>query len=167
MYVARMVKISLVASAALLATLVAFNNITDYDSNFQFVRHVLMMDTTFPDNKGMWRRLEHPALHHLAYVLIIAWECAVAVVCWIGAVRLWSARLDPRAFNAAKGPAIAGLGLGIGLWFTGFVVIGAEWFLMWQSSSWNGQESAARFALLLGVILLYVSAQDPPEACDK
>lgn len=163
MHFTKLVKVFLVASVALFATLVAFNNITDYNSNFQFVKHVLAMDTTFPDNQGMWRRLEHPALHHLAYIFIIAWEVAIAVICWFGAGRLWSARHNHRDFNGAKGAAVAGLGLGIGLWFTGFVVIGGEWFLMWQSDSWNGQESAARFALLIGVILIYVNAKDEPE----
>jgi len=163
MHVTKLVKVYLVGSVALLATLVAFNNITDYNSNFQFVKHVLTMDTTFPDNLGLWRRLEYSALHHLAYILIIAWEVATAVTCWIGTRRLWSSRHNHRDFNAAKGAAVAGLGLGIGLWFTGFVVIGGEWFLMWQSDSWNGQESAARCALLLGVILLYVNAKDEPE----
>ena len=35
--------------------LVVFNNTNDYNSNLTFVRHVLLMDTTFPGNHGMWR----------------------------------------------------------------------------------------------------------------
>ena len=59
----------LVWSIALFTTLVAFSNITDYDSNFFFVRHVLMMDTTFPDNKGLWRAIDSPLIHHAVYIL--------------------------------------------------------------------------------------------------
>lgn len=45
----RLSKALLVCAIALFATLVAFGNITDYGSNFAFVRHVFMMDTIFPD----------------------------------------------------------------------------------------------------------------------
>ena len=47
---------------------------------------------------------------------------------------------QPAAFNAAKQYVVIGVGLGFLLWFTGFMVVGGEWFLMWQSKQWNGQE---------------------------
>ena len=106
-------KVILVAATALFASLVAFNNLTDYDSNFQFVRHVLMMDTTFPGNRAMWRAIDAPFFHHAGYVLIIATEVAVAVLCWFGSFRLLGAINDAERYNASKGPAIAGLTLGI------------------------------------------------------
>jgi predicted small integral membrane protein len=52
MVLIRCSKILLVASVALFTTLVVFNNITDYGSNYAFVEHVLRMDTVFPNNKG-------------------------------------------------------------------------------------------------------------------
>jgi predicted small integral membrane protein len=55
--VTRTAKILLLVALALLYTLVVFDNVTDFDSNYQFVRHVLMMDDTFPGNHGMWRAL--------------------------------------------------------------------------------------------------------------
>jgi predicted small integral membrane protein len=48
-------KVALVAAVAFFYTLVVFNNVTDYESNHQFVLHVLAMDTTIPGNHGMWR----------------------------------------------------------------------------------------------------------------
>jgi predicted small integral membrane protein len=48
-------KAVLVLAIALFYTILVFNNISDYGSNYQFVRHVLMMDSTFPGNHGMWR----------------------------------------------------------------------------------------------------------------
>jgi predicted small integral membrane protein len=51
----RVSKISLVFAVALFYSFVVFNNLTDYNSNYQFIRHVLMMDSTFPNNRGMWR----------------------------------------------------------------------------------------------------------------
>ena len=56
---------------AFFCTLVVFNNLTDYDSNFQFVRHVLQMDSTFRQTEGMWRAINSPALHHVAYDFVI------------------------------------------------------------------------------------------------
>jgi len=49
----RAAKVSLVVGVAIFYTFVVFNNLTDYDSNYQFIRHVLMMDSTFPGNRGM------------------------------------------------------------------------------------------------------------------
>jgi predicted small integral membrane protein len=58
-------KALLVLGVALFYTFVVLNNLTDYDSNYQLVRHVLMMDTTFAGNHGMWRGLNSPAWHTL------------------------------------------------------------------------------------------------------
>ena len=43
----RTAKVLLMAGVAIFYTLLVFDNSTDYDSNYQFVRHVLMMDSTF------------------------------------------------------------------------------------------------------------------------
>ena len=42
------------------------------------------------------------------------------------------------------------------MWFVGFVVVGGEWFLMWQSATWNGQEAAFRFYLTVLAVGAYV-----------
>jgi predicted small integral membrane protein len=81
----RLSKIILVAAIALLASLVAFGNLTDYGTNFAFVQHVLQMDTVFPDTTIRWRAIDSPALHHAAYWLIIAAEVLTALLCWLGA----------------------------------------------------------------------------------
>jgi predicted small integral membrane protein len=69
--ITRLAKIALVASVALLLTIVVFNNLTDYNSNFGFIQHVMSMDTAFPNNRGMWRAITSPVLHHVFYALII------------------------------------------------------------------------------------------------
>jgi len=51
----RTAKLLLLTGVALFYILVVFNNLTDFGSNAQFVRHVLLMDTTLPSNGGMWR----------------------------------------------------------------------------------------------------------------
>lgn len=153
-------KIVLVFAIAVHASLVVFNNLTDYDSNYWFVVHVLKMDTTFPDNQGLWRAIDLPAIHHLLYWVIILAETAIAALCWWGGARLFGAKDDAERFNRAKGIAIAGLTLGIVLWFTGFITIGGEWFLMWQSDVWNGIQPAFRLAVVLGISLVYLTRPD-------
>ena len=149
-------KAFLIWAVAFFASLVVFNNLTDYGSNYAFVSHVLEMDTTFPDNRAMWRAIDSPFLHHAFYWLIILAETVVALLCWLGGLRLFRSINDAKRFNQVKSVAIAGLTLGIILWFTGFVTVGGEWFLMWQSEVWNGQEAAFRLVVILGIVLLYL-----------
>ncbi len=157
----RLSKTLLLAAVAFFFTLVVFNNTTDYDSNFQFVRHVLMMDSTFPGNNGMWRALNPRWVHILFYGSIIATETAIAVLAWWGTVRLLLALRGSRvAFQQAKMVGIAALTLGCLLWFVAFLSIGGEWFLMWQSKTWNGQDAAFRMFTILGITLLYLSAPE-------
>ena len=118
------------------------------------------MDTTFPENKGMWRAIDNPIAHHLVYGFIILTELVIAVLCWLGGFRLFNAINNPDIFNKAKGLAISGLTLGILLWFTGFMTIGGDWFLMWQSEVANAQQSAFRLVLILGIVLIYLALPD-------
>ena len=76
----RLVKTAMVASTALFALLVAYNNLADYDSNYEFVRHTLSMDTTFPDNALKGRAITSPTLWTLAYWSIILAEAATGLV---------------------------------------------------------------------------------------
>src|SRR4029077_19101136 len=93
----RMLKIVMVAGLALDALLVAFGNITDYGSNFVYVEHVMSMDTTFPGSNLMYRSITMPALHHAAYVLIIAGEGLAGLLLAVGAWPLGPGRRAARA----------------------------------------------------------------------
>lgn len=153
----RIIKSLLVATLGGWALLVAYGNIADYNANWQFVQHVLAMDTVFPDNPLKWRAITDPALQRLAYWSIIATEWVMAIVCLYGAWRLFRARGDHRAFVAAKLPAAVGIFVVWLLYFVGFVTVGGEWFSMWQSSIWNGQQAAQRFltcAMFVMVVVL-------------
>lgn len=157
----RTTKLLLVSGVALLYTLIVFNNLTDYGSNYEFVRHVMMMDTTFPGNNGMWRAMQSPALHTAFYVSIIAWEIVTTILCWWGASRMAAAMKSSAAvFQQSKGVAIAALTLGLLQWLVAFLAVGAEWFLMWQSKTWNGQEAGQRMFIVLGIVLLLVLQAD-------
>ena len=157
--VLRFCKAAYMASVCAWSSLMALNNITDYGDNFQFVKHVLEMDTTFRGNPLEWRALHWAPVHHAVYVLIIGAEVAAGVVAGLAAARMIAGREHPERFSRAKALGVIALALGGLLWLVGFEVIGGEYFMMWQSPSWNGQEAAFRFLVvyLLGMIFL---AQD-------
>jgi predicted small integral membrane protein len=151
----RSCKLLLLAAMGFFFTLVVFNNTTDFDSNYQFVRHVLMMDSTFPGNRGMWRAIGAPWVHVAFYLSIIGWEMVNAVLCWWGAVALLrELRGADAAFRAAKTVGVVALTSGMLQWFVAFLCVGAEWFLMWQSKTWNGQEAAFRMFTVEGIVLV-------------
>jgi len=159
--ITRAAKLLLLAAVGLFYALVVFNNLTDFDSNYQFVRHVLSMDSTFPGNHGMWRALPSPAFHLAFYLGIIAWEIVTTLLLGWGVVAMSRAlRLPATAFNAAKRVAIMALTLSLIMWLVAFLSIGAEWFLMWQSRTWNGQEAAFRMFAVVGLVLLILMQPD-------
>jgi predicted small integral membrane protein len=159
--ITRSAKISLLAGVALYYTFVAFTNLTDFDSNYQFVRHVLSMDTTFPGNKSLWRALLSPAIHLAFYIGIIAWESATAILLWWGVVRLLRALRGPAAaFNAVKGLPLVALTLSLLMWLVAFLSVGGEWFLMWQSRTWNGQSPAFGMFTVVGIVTVIVLHPD-------
>jgi predicted small integral membrane protein len=151
----RAAKIALVFAVGMFYSFVVFNNTTDYGSNFQFVRHVLMMDSTFPANH--WRALSRPAWYTVFYLSIIAWEIVTMLLCWWGGLRLAQAlHATAAGFHRAKRVAIVGLALSLLMWLVAFLGVGGEWFLMWQSKTWNGQEAAFRMFTVVGIVLVLV-----------
>jgi predicted small integral membrane protein len=113
-------------------------------------------------NKLSYRAITSPALQHSAYALIIAGEAATGIMLAYGALALWRARKASAAkFAAAKIPTALGGLLAFLVWFVGFLVIAGEWFAMWQSEHWNGQQSA--FRCLASVLLVVLFVMQPEE----
>jgi predicted small integral membrane protein len=155
--ITRTSKLLLLSAVALFYSLVVFNNLTDFDSNYQFVRHVLMMDSTFPGNRGMWRAISSTPVHLVFYWTVIVWEIVTTMLLWWGAARLFVTIHQPAAqFNAAKQIPILALTASLLMWLVAFLSVGAEWFLMWQSHTWNGQEAAFRNFAVVALVLLYI-----------
>jgi Predicted small integral membrane protein (DUF2165) len=111
----RVSKAVLVFAIAVFYTILVLNNITDYGSNYEYVRHVLMMDSTFPGNHlhvarpqfaagtyGLLHRHHRLGSSHYASMLV-GW-CSVAeiVSCGQGAIRR---RAEPRRDCADDEPA--------------------------------------------------------------
>lgn len=158
----RLVKTTMIACLAVFALLVAFTNVTDYAGNAPFVRHVLSMDTTFHDPDVAYRAIDAPWAWTLGYAGIIAGEALTGLLLALAARRMFAARnATAEAFQRAKTFVHLGALAGFLVWFLGFMTIGGEWFLMWQSATWNGQEAAFRFYATLLLVLIYVTQPEP------
>ena len=83
--IVRIAKVLLVGALASYAFIVAYDNIVDYGSNYQFVRHVLSMDTTLPNNALMYRAITNENVWSAVYALIIACEWLICLLLVIGA----------------------------------------------------------------------------------
>ena len=153
----RFIRIGMVGSIALFFSLVALNNLIDFTSNFPAVEHVLSMDTTFHAPILMRRAITNPSIQLGAYYIIIAWELLTAIICWIGCVQLiLNIKASDIQFNSSKTVAFIGLFLGFMLYMVGFIIIGSEWFCMWQSSTWNAQATAGLFVSLIMFVMIFL-----------
>jgi len=154
-------------SAGLYALFVFLGNVMDYDSNYQFVKHVLSMDTTFEGNALMWRAITAPWVWTVAYIGIIIAEFAFASLAIIASIRMFMRRnADARTFDQARGLGYLAYGIAFAIWFIGFLAIGSEWFAMWQSSIWNGKDTAMGIvAMFAGFAVLL--ALNPPAYADE
>ena len=157
----RAIQLMGVVAIGVLTGLACLNNLMDYNSNFALVQHVLSMDTTFPEGTLRWRAITSPTVHHAAYWLIIAIEGLAGVLCLAGAYKMLLARkAGTDIFNQSKNLALWGLGIALALYLIGFMVIGAEWFAMWQSQRWDGRQPAFRILMCIGIIILIVLQDD-------
>jgi predicted small integral membrane protein len=149
----RIIKIVLTGAVGLCGLLTGIDNIVDYPTNLADVQHVLSMDMLPHSSPLLGRAITSAALQRELYDLIIGTELVYGALCLLGAIGLAMGRVADRA----KDLAMLGLGLGFTLYIFGFLIVGGEWFQMWQDGPWNGQESAFRFAGMIGIVLLFVA----------
>jgi predicted small integral membrane protein len=165
--VIRLCKASLVAAMALLLALIAFNNIVDYGDNWNYVHHVMGMDSVFPDSTQRWRAIHSAPLQQLFYLAIIAAEALSGGLLMLGAVALFRQARSESGFDRALALPVAGLTIAMLLYGAGFVAVGGEWFLMWQSKIWGGTDAAARIFLLNAAVLIVLLAGRAPTAVER
>ena len=157
----RIAKTVSVFAIGILSLLIVIGNTTDYYTNYYFVAHVMKMDTTFPVSNTHYRSINNPLLYHAGYIFIIVLEIIMTVCCLRGSWLLFkNLKSTNEIFHAAKNWAVAGIIIGIIIWFMGFEVVGGEWFAMWQSASWNGLGSAERIVSFLVLILILLHLKD-------
>jgi len=141
--------------------LVAADNVVDFEKNYAFVQHVLSMDTV-ADKRLIGRAITDPAIWRLSYAAIIIGE-GLTGLCFLAAAiaLLIQLRASPARFERAKTWAVVGGAVGFLVWFLGFLVIGGEWFQMWQSPTWNGQQPAFRLVIIILAVLIFVMQPEP------
>lgn len=144
------------------AFFVFLGNLMDYDSNYQFVKHVLSMDTTFEGNALMWRAITEPWIWTVGYIGIIIAEGLVALLGIVGGILLFARRdADIHTYDKTRAWGYGAYALGFAIWFVGFVVIGSEWFAMWQSDIWNGKDTAMGIVTLFAGFSVLLAMNEP------
>jgi predicted small integral membrane protein len=63
-------------------------------------------------------------------------------------------------FKKAKNTLLTGLTLGNFLWMGLFIGIAGEWFLMWQSKTWNAQSTAFSLSIVFLLIRLNIASKE-------
>jgi len=99
----RRLKILMTGGLAVLCGLVTAGNVNDPETNFQFVQHVLSMDTIQPSSALASHALPIPILWTAGFWLIVIGEGTTAVLFALGTFELFRARnLKARDFDQAK-----------------------------------------------------------------
>ena len=80
----------------------------------------------------------------------------------LGAAALFRQARSESGFDRVLALPVVGLTVAMLLYGGGFVAVGGEWFLMWQSKSWGGSDAATRFFLLNAVVLIVLLAGRAP-----
>ncbi|WP_028932355.1 DUF2165 family protein [Pseudonocardia spinosispora] len=126
------IKTLVVAGLATYLSIFVLNNITDPGTNSAAIPRMMTMRELREDpplGQGvLWRAIESPAVHRVAYLLVIAVQAVTALVLWYAVILLVSA-----LFTGGTGIALAVANLGLALFvalFLGFVLTGL-WFTYW------------------------------------
>ena len=115
----------------------------------------------FAARRSRTARSTIPGFWTLGYWAIIAGEALTGLLFAIAGTRMLGALRAPASdFNRSKAAVHLAAACGFLVWFLGFLTIGGEWFLMWQSETWNGQEPAFRFYVTILLVLIYVTRDD-------
>jgi predicted small integral membrane protein len=137
--------------------MVMYSNFTDYPSNYEYVGHILSMDTTRENLNLSYRAITSPMLHHRIYWFIITLEVIYTAFCLLGAYHLYRNINKPAAvFHEAKKFAIVGLLIGIFVYYICLQVIGTEWFNMDESEIWNAKDWARHIVDFMFPLLIYI-----------
>ena len=152
-------KAAVAFSVGFFCLLVGYDNIIDFNTNYEFVNAVLSMDQMEPFFSGnkviLARAITNPEIHLIAYWLIIIGELTTGAVCMIGALLMFTSINKPR-FVKGQVTYMVGATFAILLWYLGFAVVGGEYFAMWANKM-NGQNKAYTFATFILITAIYVA----------
>ena len=153
----RLIPLLILLGTGVMGGIVVLNNLTAPGANLAFVEHIMTMDTTNMDKGTQWREIRSPILHRIAFVTILVFEVAVTVLSLVGSYFLATNLGAPAdAWEAAKLFGYLAFMAALVVWFLVIQVVGAEWFVSWQSEGWNAIRDSNRINLitLAGIIIL-------------
>ncbi|MDR8366554.1 DUF2165 family protein [Pseudomonas sp. JL3] len=154
----RISKTALMFFVSLFGLLMMYSNFTDYATNYEYVGHVLSMDTTRENLKYSNRAVTSPMLHHRIYWIIITLEVIYTVFCLMGTYQLLrNIKKDADTFHEAKKFALLGLLIAIFIYYVCLQVIGVEWFNMDLSETWNYKDWARHIVDFILPLLIYIA----------
>lgn len=166
---ARLVKISIAAIVAMLHFIYAAQNIVNASAVYDIMAYAFSMadHAAYPASIGP--PITQPALVWLCFGVIVAAEFTTALLAGFGAARLWAARgKRALAFNAAKGHALLGAGLGMIIWFGFFMTVGGGYFQMWQTPVGQGSLNGAfQFGVFCAAAFLIIAMKDEDSSDGK
>lgn len=140
--------------------LVMYSNFTDYASNYEYVGHVLSMDTTRENSNLSYRAITSPMLHHRIYWIIITLEVIYTAFCLLGTLHLYrNIHASSEKFHEAKKFAIIELLVAMFVYYICLQVIGVEWFNMDESQTWNAKDWARHIVDFMLPLLIYVAVR--------
>lgn len=157
---ARVLASLVVLMAAAYYLVVATDNITNpvnpTGSNWPFVQGVLSGDGTAPGNGFEWRFIDADWFHGLAYAGIIIGETVAAIALIGGGILGLRRSADSAMWERSQRWTLVGAFFGLMVFFFGFIVVGGNWFVMYQNAKWNGLEPAFQNTVttLLAVLLV-------------
>ncbi|MBD9602411.1 putative small integral membrane protein [Pseudomonas sp. 478] len=151
-------KVILMIYISFFGLLVMYSNFTDYASNYEYVGHVLSMDTTRENLNLSYRAITSPILHHRIYWIIITLEVTYTAFCLLGAYHLYrNINGSPENFHEAKKFAIVGLLIAMFVYYICLQVVGVEWFNMDESQTWNAKDWARHIVDFILPLLIFIA----------
>jgi len=151
-------KVILMTYISFFGLLVMYSNFTDYASNYEYVGHVLSMDTTRENLNLSYRAITSPMLHHRIYWIIITLEVTYTAFCLLGAYHLHrNINASSEDFHEAKKFAIVGLLIALFVYYICLQVVGVEWFNMDESQIWNAKDWARHIVDFILPLLVFIA----------
>ena len=154
----RYLVISFVLYLGIFYSLSVLGNVTDYHFNVKMVEQMLAMKGV-PTHAGVvWRAIPSHFLEVVAYWVIVLVEALIALLAFWGSwIMLRARKLDIESFDQAKTVSLIAIGLGISLYFFGYLVVGDQWFRAWMGSGAEnveglGFEFVGFFSLLFLIV---------------
>ncbi|MCF4994073.1 DUF2165 family protein [Pseudomonas syringae] len=151
-------KLILMAYISFFGLLVMYHNFTDYASNYEYVGHILSMDTTQQNESIRYRAITSPLLHHRIYWFVITMEVTYTAFCLLGTYHLLK-KINASAedFHEAKKFSIIGLLIAMFIYYVCLQVIGVEWFDMDTSTTWNAKDWARHIVDFILPLMIYIA----------